>query len=139
MKMGNNNLSFLQKLAEAADGAKEKTDFSDHILHIVSSPQKTLKDVFAQFDAPPTEDLGDPGMGDAGLDAGLDADLEPEGGDDVETAKKSLCDALVALCGSPEEAHNCIDQHCGGGEEAPPDLSAPPEVEPEPMPMGGPM
>ncbi len=161
MKIGNNNSTFLQKVAEiAADmsGPKEtRSEFKDQILKITSKTEPALKDILAQFMDPkpmPGEmpkpmpgDMAQPMPGDMGEmdeledpltdsimdDGGLDPGMEGIGGDDE--AKRLMCEAIVALCGSPEEAHNCIDEYTAGGEEAPPDLEEDPMADPMADPM----
>ena len=101
--------------------------------------------------------LGEPGLGEPGLEDELGGELRDEVGGNDKDVKQHLVEALVSLCGSPEEAVECVtnqtmspegmpgdevlEDDMGGlgddmgglpGEEA--DVPAP-MAEPAPMPM----
>jgi hypothetical protein len=138
-KTGNQHSPLLDQLIKAAEDVKPKeiTPFKDTIIKIASETPPSLRETLtkvaqdldkhkkilkpAQFDAPPVPDEPnfdamaegtDEGFGD---DAGLEGDME-----DLEGAKQHLADALVALCGSVDDAVACLQggQDSFGEEEA---------------------
>ena len=138
-KIGNQHSSLLDNMTKIAE--TEKKPESGFTINIEQSKQKTLKELFAQF----TEDI-DPAMNDMPDAPTGELPLEEGMGGDTEEAKRGLCEALVALCGSIDEAHSCLDQHCGesieGGEMPPEEpmaepMEAAPMEAPMPMPMPG--
>ncbi len=117
MRISNQTSELLKKLSESAIKQDvDKTDnFVTEILKISNSPQKTLKEIISQIEVGVVDDMGDMGIGDeTGLDTGLEGESQP----DTESAKQALVEALMALCGSPEECHNAIDQCIGQDEMA---------------------
>lgn len=135
MKQGNNHSSLLEKLAEAATSTeKKKVSFDETVIEALKqAKQPTLKDIIAdvakgknvhktaQWDSlspkpmpepPMDESLGEPEIG-LDTEPGLPEDtldtnpVEPEG--DTESAKNSVAQALIDLCGSPEAACDCIN------------------------------
>lgn len=134
-KFSNSESDVLKEILDRATKAQPKenteglTKIAQQILR--RPPQITLRDVFSQYGL--ENELG---TEDVGLESeGLDSDLGglPEGGStdlpETETdlqpqddVTKHLCEALVALCGSVEEAKSCIDQHCGATEGMPDEM-----------------
>ncbi len=124
-RQGNNHSSLLDeiiKIAEAKDTPKPVSTFEEDIAEILASRKNepTLREIISQFDggmgglgapAKPmdvSDNLGEAPLPDDLLseDPALPGD---EGGADIEAAKTSLAQALVDLCGSPEEAKIAID------------------------------
>ncbi len=138
-KQGNTHSELLDKFAEIASQKTEKPSDLFNIEDVLQQPQQpTLRDIFAevkentgknirktaQFDS-----LGEPPLGE-GLQDGegphgfggrdsLETDpVEPMGdAGDPEQAKQALIDGLIALCGSPEAACECIMSNGGIEEE----------------------
>jgi hypothetical protein len=111
-------------LKEVIAGAMLKTSMNSRI--VANGRRRT-----AQFNDPGLEDPAmPPGGSDAGapggFDAGLGGELSDSGaegelggaGDEKEKASKSVAQALIDLCGGPEEAKACIDAAGGLGGEA---------------------
>lgn len=152
-KTGNRHSPLLDELTKIAQTEKKEETTPDWFKEALTQPKKpTLKELLAQFGAEV-----DPTMGE--VPGAPMADVPPEEtGADTEEAKRGMCEALSALCGSLEEAHSCLDQYCGEPEgegmgmgiedelapatpvEAPSPMEAPPspvEAPPSPMPMPG--
>lgn len=150
-KTGNNHSSLLKSIEKIASAGPKKSSFSDFVLEIANKKQPTLREIFAQMD-PMAPDTGAE-MGGLGGDTGLGGETglgNPEGMENAEPdpnqeAKIKLVEALIALCGSPEEAKKLIDAQAQPeagpesgmeGEVAPTDMPAPMgEEAPAPMPM----
>jgi len=168
-KTGNNNSELLDKFAQIASESPKKAEVDFDIEAILKNkPQApSLKEILADVmknggknitrtaqlaEAPadvPVNTEFDGLMDDALGDGPEGPDLGEEGCDH-EAVKANLIEALIAMCGSPEEACDCIMGK--GAEEGLPedDLAGPPEElggempgldEPEPMaaPMPKPM
>lgn len=142
-KMGNNNSTLLDSFAKLAS-QHPKQEASFDVSAILKQPKApTLKEIFAdvvknggknivrtaQFDSIPEAGGMDGGMDgmDSGLE-GLDSIGEPgmdepgmdemaQEGCDHDAVKSNLVEALIALCGSPEAACDCIT-NSGGSPDA---------------------
>jgi hypothetical protein len=150
-KLGNNESQILNELLKTAEKAKPVTQVPKEWFDIIKTPvakQRTLREILAQV----AEPLGEPPLDAAGA-GGLGDETEaplPEAqtpGECPQEVKQSLVDALLAACGSIEQAHSCLDELGGGiadgGEglaEAPAGTEAlpppePPVEAPQEMPM----
>ena len=63
------------------------------------------------------DDGGSPELEESGLSAPEPTGDMGMGGGDIEGAKRSLSDALIALCGSPQDAIACIEGNQGGEDD----------------------
>ena len=132
-KTGNLHSSLLDemtKIAQAKPESKAEVAFLDEVLKKPAQP--SLKEIIAQFGQEP--EMAPPAMGEV-----PDAPMSDEGAD-TEGAKRGLCEALKALCGSIEEAHTCLDQFCGQEEElgvAEEDFAEPMPAQPMEAPTSG--
>lgn len=130
-KTGNSHSNLLDQLLKAADNAAPKTKkstFSESCIKIASETPPDLKETLQkmagenekqksmrkqaqmELDMPPVsnepdfdEMAGAPDVSDSPLEEPAD-----EAGADLEEAKQSLADAFVALCGSVENAIECL-------------------------------
>lgn len=138
-RTGNNHSSLLDQFVKVAQGFQDKNEnFNNFVQSIAKKPLKKT----AQFNQPPTPDMGPEIGSDPANPIGADGAPPADGGigQDTEGAKRSLVEALIALCGGPEEAKACIDanQSPEAG-ELPAEDSAPPEPMEMPAPMPMPM
>ena len=170
MKTGNNNSKLLNKFAEivAQKPKQAEVDFDINAILKKQPKSPSLKEILAdvmkngknitrtaQFNDQPEIPGGEPdelgGMVDDILDEGSMPDDGMGGtGCDSEAVKSNLVEALVALCGSPEAACDCIMGQNGPeeglpeeGMEGPPMSEEMPGLdesiqEPEPMPAAMP-
>jgi len=170
MKTGNNNSKLLDKFAAIAAQKPKQVEVDFDINAILKNQPKapSLKEILAdvmkngknitrtaQFNDQPAIPGGEPdelgGMVDDILDEGSmpdDGGMEG-GGCDNEAVKSNLVEALVALCGSPEAACDCIMGQNGPEEGLPEEgMEGPPmseempgldETALEPEPMSSPM
>lgn len=129
-KTGNNHSTLLDSLMKAAEKAApqaQKSTFADSCIKIASESEPTLQETLEkmasqvtreqkmrkqaqmELDAPPISDEPDfDAM--AGEEPPMEDPMEEptEGVADLEDAKQSLADALVALCGSVDQAIECL-------------------------------
>jgi hypothetical protein len=126
-KIGNQYSSLMDQFVTAAEQVKSKTatTFKDSLIKIAATKQTTLHETLtklantvkkAQLNMPPDEptpnmgmpnpDQQNPGLGDDFNDDGLNA--EPNSTANVEEAKTDLAKALIALCGTVENAVQCL-------------------------------
>lgn len=145
-KTGNQHSSLLDSLLKSAEKVRDqeqpKTELADQIFSALKAKQQvpTLKEVLAgvmsqsntrtkivangvrktaQFDDPALTEPAAPPGGELGGELGGDL---PEGGmPETETCdpelKNKIRDAFIAACGGVEQAHQCLDESGGLGEE----------------------
>ncbi len=161
MKTGNNNSKLLDKFAAIASQQQKKVDVEFDINAILKNQPKapTLQEIFAdvvkrggknitrtaQFNPQPqvpgAEDDMSGMIGDVVDEVGGqepmpgDDGLEGETGCDQEAVKSNLVEALIALCGSPEAACECIMGN--GAEDGLPEEGLPEEGMDDGMGMDG--
>lgn len=157
MKQGNQHSSLLDALVKTASTDNKPTEdtLTDKILGQIKAKneQCSLKQAIAQLDpampGPMESDMEGPLPDNSLISDGLSPEEGTlDSGPDTQSAVQGLVDALIALKGSPEEAHAAIDECCGspeGPEEM--DMGEPglgeeteelPEEVPAPMEMPSP-
>lgn len=114
------NSSIFDKIAEIIKPQPETkplNSFAEQLQKIASTPKRTLRDILAQVDPVPplpSDEVVPPPVGgnipEAGLDEGAPIEPDLEQPSENEDVKKHLCEALVSLCGSVEQAHQCLDK-----------------------------
>lgn len=155
-RYGNNSSELLNKLIEDTQKEKEIDTNAEPLVKMASKilkqeKPKSLREVLSQFEGLGNDfDSGEEVLPDEGLPG---SDI-PEGTSDNEEVKQKLVDALIAACGSFEEAKTCLEtmgssgltDELGGeplGEEIPgeAEMGAPGATEemPQPMEMPAPM
>lgn len=107
-RFGNNSSKVLDSLVEQANKEAEKQEspsFEKIASNVLSQNKQTLKDVLAQLEVDPglDDDMGE-------LPGEVGGDMPTDEGD-TDGAKRGLVDALIALCGGPEEAKACLDEY----------------------------
>ena len=118
-KTGNQHSTLLDQMMKTAanvEKAKEQTPFKDFVIRIAKEKKPSLKEVLAQFmeDPKPMPEIpGEPPVG----ESPEDALLREEGPADTTDARSAWANLGVALCGGVEEAHACLDEMAGPGEE----------------------
>jgi len=156
MKQGNQHSSLLDALVKTASTDNKPTEdtLASKLLGQIKAQneQRSLKEVIAQMDpamsGPMDSDMEGPLPEDMMSDEMSPEEGALDSGPDTQGAVQALVDALIALKGSPEEAHAAIDE-CSGSPEGPEEMDmgepglgeeteALPEEVPAPMEMGGP-